>query len=130
MRDVPWDLQRRLCWRRFSSSRHRAISQIDYSAGNLLIVVTTQHSPCRQTNHNQDARGDREYHSQPASATIRLKAQEILVARAAGRQMIQVRFRLGQRHLMRSNGSDNLVTRASNALGIRELVAKPSIQCS
>jgi len=44
--------------------------------------------------------------------------------------MIQVRFRLGQRHLMRSNGSDNLVTRASNALGIRELVAKPSIQCS
>ncbi len=44
--------------------------------------------------------------------------------------MIQVRFRLGQRHPMRSNGSDNLVTRASNALGIRELVAKPSTQCS
>ena len=44
--------------------------------------------------------------------------------------MVQVRLRLGQRHPVRSNGSDNLLTRTSNALGIRELVAKPSTQCS
>jgi hypothetical protein len=44
--------------------------------------------------------------------------------------MIQVLFRLGQRHPMRSNGGDNLATRASNALGIRELVANPSTQRS
>jgi len=44
--------------------------------------------------------------------------------------MVQERFRLGQRHPLRGDSSDNLVTRASNALGIRELVAKPSTQCS
>jgi hypothetical protein len=44
--------------------------------------------------------------------------------------MIEVRFRLGQRHPLRSNSSDNVLTRASDALGIRELAAKPSTQCS
>ena len=44
--------------------------------------------------------------------------------------MVQVRLRLGQWHPLRGNSSDNLLTRASNALGIRELVAKPSTQCS
>ena len=44
--------------------------------------------------------------------------------------MVQVRLCLGQWHPVRGNGSDNLATRASNPLGIRELVAKPSTQCS
>jgi len=44
--------------------------------------------------------------------------------------MIQVRLRLGQRHPVRSNSSDNLATRTSYALGIRELVTKSSAQCS
>jgi hypothetical protein len=43
--------------------------------------------------------------------------------------MIEVRFRLRQRHPLRSNSSDNFMTRASNALGIREFFAKPSTQC-
>jgi hypothetical protein len=44
--------------------------------------------------------------------------------------MIEVRFRLGQLHPVRGNGSDNLLSWTPNALGIRELVAKPSTQCS
>ncbi len=44
--------------------------------------------------------------------------------------MIQVRLCLGQRHPVRGNGSDNLLSWTSNALGIRELVAKPSTQRS
>jgi hypothetical protein len=112
------------------ASRRGPISQIDDSTGNLRVVIATQHNPSRQANHNQHAGGDREYHSRPASAIVRLKPQEIPVAGATGGQMIQVRFRLGQRHPVRSNCSDNLVTRASNALGIRELVTKPSTQCS
>jgi hypothetical protein len=63
-------------------------------------------------------------------AMARLKPHEIPVARAAGGQVVQVRFCLRQRHPVRGNGSDNLLSRTSNALGIRELVAKPSTQCS
>ena len=44
--------------------------------------------------------------------------------------MIQVRFRLRQRHPLRSNSSDNLATGTSYALRIRELVTKSSTQCS
>lgn len=44
--------------------------------------------------------------------------------------MVQVRLCLGQWHLVRGNGSDNLLSRTSNPLGIRELIAKPSTQCS
>jgi hypothetical protein len=87
-------------------------------------------NPRSDSRNNQHARRDREYHSHPASAIVRLKPQEILVARAAGGQMIEVRFRLGQRHPLRGNSSDNFVTRAPNALGIREFFAKPSTQCS
>jgi hypothetical protein len=115
---------------RLGASRRRPISQIDDSTGNLRVVIAPQHSPGRQANYNQHARGDCENHSRPPTAIVGLKPQEIAVARAARGQMIQVRFSLGQRHPMRSNSSDNLVTRASNALGIRELVAKPSTQCS
>lgn len=42
--------------------------------------------------------------------------------------MIQVRLRLGQGHPVRSNSSDNLPTRTSYALGIREVVPKSPTQ--
>jgi len=44
--------------------------------------------------------------------------------------MVQVRLRLGQRHPVRGNRSNDLPTGASYALGIRELVPKPATQCS
>ena len=64
----------------------------------------------------------------PALAVLPLKLQEIAVAWAAGGQMVQVRLCLGQRHLVRGNGGDNLAARASDALGIRELVPKSATQ--
>ena len=39
--------------------------------------------------------------------------------------MVQERLRLGQRHPLRSNSSDNFVTRTSNALGIRNSSRSP-----
>jgi len=44
--------------------------------------------------------------------------------------MVQVPLRLGKRHPVRSNSSDNLATGTSDALGIRELITKSSAQCS
>jgi hypothetical protein len=94
------------------------------------LIVLTQHHPRRQTHHNQHARGDRKYHSRPALAIVRLEPHEIPVARTAGGQMVQVRLCLRQGHSVRGNGSDNILSRTSNPLGIRELVAKPSTQYS
>jgi hypothetical protein len=90
--------------------------------------VTPNGCPRRDGGNNQYARGDRKYHSRSALAVLPLKLQEIAVAWAAGGQMVQVRLCLGQRHLVRGNGGDNLAARASDALGIRELVLKSATQ--
>jgi len=88
--------------------------------------MTANDNPGGEGRNNQHARGDRKYHPRPALTILRLKLQEIPVARAAGGQMVQVRLRLGQWHPVRSYSSDNLVSGTSNALWIRELVAKPA----
>jgi hypothetical protein len=90
--------------------------------------VTPNGNPGRESHNNEYACSDREYHPHPAMTIVVLEPQEIAVARAAGGQMIQVRLGLGQWHPVRCNRSDNLPTRASNALGIRELVTKSSAQ--
>jgi hypothetical protein len=48
-----------------------------------MLIARTQERPRCHTNHNQYARSDRKYHSRPPLAVLRLKLQEIAVARAA-----------------------------------------------
>src|SRR5207245_87350 len=107
MSGVPLNLQRYLSWTCFRSPRHRPISQIDYGACNLLIVLA-QHRPARQPNHNQNTRREREDHSRPALAILRLKFQEIAVARTASGQMVQIGLGLRQRHPVPRNRRDYL----------------------
>jgi len=38
-----------------------------------LLIVLAQHRPARQPNHNQNTRREREDHSRPALAILRLK---------------------------------------------------------
>jgi hypothetical protein len=95
-----------------------------------LLIMLTQNRPGRQTNHNQYARGEREYHSRSALTVFCLKSHEIAIARAAGGQMVQIFLRFRQRHSVLGNRRDHLATGTPNTLGIRKLFPKPATQRS
>jgi hypothetical protein len=123
LRNFQWRFRRM----RLRTSRQRPIPQIDDSASDFLTMLTNN-SPSRQTNHNKNARGNREYHSRPTLPILRLYFWKIAVARTASAQMVQIFLRFRERHPVLGNRRDRRATWTPYTLRIRKLFPKPSTE--
>jgi hypothetical protein len=118
-----------LAWIGLATSRNGPISQVqDSSLSDYWALLSEEQSPTRDTANDQNARGNGEELSRPLAFEAGLKLRKISVARAAGSQMIEPLFRLGEWHFMGSDPPQNIRARAAATLRIWKLLKQAAPQ--